>query len=231
MTGVQRTALSTGGRRPLRRDAQANRERILLAAREAFASRGLDVGVEEIAQRAGVGMGTLYRRFPTKDALVDAIFEERLDELGRAADRALADEDPWRGLSGLLERTVALQAEDRGFADVLAARMRDERLTAPVRARIAPQLERLVERAREDGSLRPDATYEDVAVLLWSSGRVADATHDVAPAYWRRHLGLILDALRAPRAMPLQAPPLSRAQHRRSMERLAGERRPPAREA
>ena len=100
---------------PLRRDAEANRRRILAAAAEAFADQGLDVPVDEIARRAGVGMGTLYRRFPTKAALVEAIFEEHLDRLAALAEEALREEDAWRGLAGFLERTVALQAENRGL--------------------------------------------------------------------------------------------------------------------
>src|SRR5919198_5969688 len=99
----------------LRRDAQRNRERIVEAARRSFAEHGLDVGVDEIARRAGVGMGTLYRRFPTKASLVHAIFEDRLDALQPTIERALAAEDPWEGLVDLLLATVAQQAEDRGF--------------------------------------------------------------------------------------------------------------------
>src|SRR6185312_9792997 len=99
----------------LRTDAQRNRDRIVIAAREAFAEEGLDVGVEQIARRAGVGMGTLYRRFPTKESLVHAIFEQRIDDLQPVIDRALGGDDPWQGFADVMLATVAMHAEDRGF--------------------------------------------------------------------------------------------------------------------
>src|SRR5580765_2398854 len=112
--------------RPLRRDARENLDRILVAARAAFAELGLDAGVEEIAGRAGVGMGTLYRRFPTKDALIDAVFEEHLDRLAAAAEAALQKPDPWEGLLDYLATVVRLQSSDRGFSEVLGAHLRSE---------------------------------------------------------------------------------------------------------
>ena len=102
--------------RPLRRDARENRERILAAARLAFAELGIDVSVEEIARRAGVGMGTLYRRFPTKDALIDAVFEEHLDQIAASAEAALADPDAWTAFLDYLTDIVGLQANDRGLS-------------------------------------------------------------------------------------------------------------------
>ena len=127
------SALSSS--RGLRRDAEANRGRILAAAAEAFAELGLEVPVDEIARRAGVGMGTLYRRFPTKSALVEAIFEEHLGRLAALAEEGLRDDDPWRGFAGFLEGTVALQAENRGFAAIVAMHLRDEKLLAAARKR------------------------------------------------------------------------------------------------
>src|SRR4051812_2911433 len=121
---------------PRRRDAQRNRERILTATRAAFQERGLDVGVDEIARRAGVGMGTLYRHFPTKDALIDAILEVRFQELTTAADEALGEADPWAGFKRFLYRAAELQVDDRGFKDALAARRRDERVVKRARARL-----------------------------------------------------------------------------------------------
>ena len=207
--------------RGLRRDARANRERILCAAADAFAEHGLEASVEEIARRACVGMGTLYRRFPNKAALIDAIFEAHLDELARIAQLALAGPDAWVGLCGFLEQTVSLQARNRGFAEIVAVHLRDENLIAKARARVTPLLRRLIERAQAAGELRPDIVYEDISVLLWTSGRVADATRDTAPEFWRRHLALALDGLRAPNATPLPEPPLTVRQHTKAMERFA----------
>src|SRR2546430_8743937 len=108
--------------RPLRADAARNRTRILAAAREAFAQSGLDVGVEEIARRAGVGKGTLYRRFPTKEALVRAIFEDILDELEQLSRDAEADEDPGAAFARYLGGAARMQASNQGFYDVVAQR-------------------------------------------------------------------------------------------------------------
>src|SRR6476620_4163153 len=97
---------------PLRADAQRNLERILEAARAAFAERGLDVGVEEIARRAGVGKATFFRRFPTKDALVLAVLEGFVEDIEAEAERAVAAEDPLAGLRGFLMHNMATQARN-----------------------------------------------------------------------------------------------------------------------
>src|SRR3954449_10399527 len=130
----------------LRRDAQRNRDRIIAATRAAFQERGLEVGVDEIARRAGVGMGTLYRHFPTKDALIDAIVDARFSELTEAAERALAAEDAWEGFEAFLVAAVDLQASDRGFKDALAARGRDERRVKAARRKIHTPVQALVDR-------------------------------------------------------------------------------------
>src|SRR5437764_4872179 len=98
--------------RPLRRDAERNRRLILDTARAAFAEGGLRVTLDEIARRAGLGVGTVYRRFADKEALVDALFEDGIAELAAGAERALADDDPWRGFLDWFEAFVSLQAAD-----------------------------------------------------------------------------------------------------------------------
>jgi AcrR family transcriptional regulator len=210
--------------RPLRRDARENRERILVAAHEAFAELGLDAGVEEIAFRAGVGMGTLYRRFPTKDALIDAVFEGHLDRLAGSAEAALEEPDPWQGLLGYLAGVVRLQSSDRGFSEVLGAHLRSEQLLTRARTRIRPLVEELVLRAQAAGSLRPDVAYEDISVILWTTGRVVDATRDVEPQFWQRYLALVVDGLRTESASPLPRPPLTPAKHSAAMQRFMQER-------
>ena len=105
--------------RPLRADAARNRARLLVAAREVFAERGLDATMDEVARRAGVGVGTAYRRFRNRDELIAALFEERFEEFMGVLDKALADDDAWRGLSGFLERSMEMQAEDRGFKELM----------------------------------------------------------------------------------------------------------------
>lgn len=210
--------------RPLRRDAKANRERILEAARSAFAELGIEASVEEIASRAGVGIGTLYRRFPTKDALIDIIFEEHLDHLAAAAQQALAATDAWEALRGYLTHVVRLQATDRGLSDIVGAHLRTEQLVAHARSRLKPLVQRLITRAQETAKLRPDVVYEDISVLLWTTGRVADATREIAPDFWQRHLALAIDGLRAQNATPLPQPPLTASKHQQAMRHFTQQR-------
>lgn len=218
------SAYTNAPRRPLRRDAQENRERILEAARRAFAELGIDASVEEIAGRAGVGVGTLYRRFPTKNALVDAVFEEHLDDMAAAAERALEAGDAWAGLLQYLEYVVGSQAADRGLSEIVGAHLRTEQLIGRARTRLRPLVERLIARAHDAGELRPDVVYEDVSVLLWTTGRVVDATRGVAPEFWRRYLGLIVDGLRSSSRSHLPEPPLTPAEHRAAMVRFTRQR-------
>jgi AcrR family transcriptional regulator len=205
--------------RPLRRDAQANRERIVAAARAAFAAQGIEVSVEEIARRAGVGMGTLYRHFGTKEDLVDAVLEDAFEEFVRAAEQALAEEDAWVGFRGFLERISSLHGQNRGLKDMIATQTHGRTRADAMRARIRPLLRHLIERAQEQGSLRADFTPEDMPLLFWTSSRVIEATGAVAPELWRRHLGILLDGLRAEAATPLPHPPLTRAQLNRATGR------------
>ena len=214
--------------RPLRRDAARNRETLLTAAKDVFAAQGIDVPVEEIARRAGLGVGTFYRHFPTKDALVDAIFEERLEEFGRAAEESLAEAAKEPALALFLERAVDLQARDRSFKDVVAAHLRGRSAPKAVRSRVVELVEQLVARAHEDGTLRRDVTAQDVPMLLWASGRVIEAAGDVAPDLGRRFLGLVLDGLRPDAATTLSAAPLTPAQLEQLVAGPAPSRRPAA---
>jgi AcrR family transcriptional regulator len=210
--------------RPLRRDARENRERILEAARGAFAELGIDASVEDIACRAGVGIGTLYRRFPTKDALIDAVFEEHLDLIAAAAEQALEAPDVWEALLRYLTYVVGLQAADRGLSELVGASPGTEQRVARARTRLRPLVQRLITGAQEAGRLRADVVYEDLSVLLWTTGRVVDATRDVAPEFWRRYLALMVDGLRAGDTSPLPQPPLTPAKHREAMRRFMQQR-------
>ena len=142
--------------RPLRIDAERNRGRIVEAAQAAFAEHGLDVPLEAVAERAGVGIATLYRRFPGRDDLIAACFEHRLAEYARAAEEALEADDAWTGLAGYVERICAMQSADRGLKDVLTRTFPDARTLEAHRRRGYDLLMRLIERAQDDGSLRRD---------------------------------------------------------------------------
>jgi AcrR family transcriptional regulator len=207
--------------RSLRSDAQRNRERILASARALLARDGVEASVEEITREAGVGMGTLYRHFPTKEELIDAVLEDAFAELVEIAERAVADEDAWRGFTSFLERALALQAANRGLNDMLIARDHGRQRARAMRARIQPLLAQLIDRAQAQGALRPDFTAQDVSLVFWAAGRVIEASAAVAPDYWRRYLGFLLDGLQAGAATPLPGPgpPLTPSQLARAARR------------
>ena len=192
----------------LRSDARRNRAALVASARELFARQGVDVPVEEITHHAGLGMGTLYRHFATKDELIEAVLEDTFAEMLRLAEDAVAADDPWIGFAGFLERAFEVHTHNRGVKDMLAS----SRHTDAMRRRIRPLLAQMVERAQEQGTLRRDFTPEDLPLLFWSAGRVIETTGKIAPGAWRRYLGLLLDGLRAEAATPLPEPPLTRAQ-------------------
>jgi AcrR family transcriptional regulator len=208
--------------RPLRRDAALNRSRIVASARELFAAAGSDVSVEEITRHAGVGMGTLYRHFATKEQLIEAVLEDAYAEFAGAAERALQHPDAWAGFCDFMEQALALHVANRALKDVLGGRDHDRPQTRAMRARMRPLMQRLIDRAQQQGSLRDDFRLEDMPLLFWTSHSVIEATAAVAPELWRRHLGLLLDGLRAQAATPLVVPPLTRAQLARTRRRRAG---------
>ena len=215
------TGSTTTKKRPLRRDAQANRERIVSAARAAFAAEGVQLPVEEIACRAGVGMGTLYRHFPAKEDLIDAVLEDAFAEFVSAAEQALVVEDAWDGFRSFLERVFELHVENRALKDIIATRSHGRARVDAMRTRMRPLVGRLVERAQEQGALRADFTAEDMPLVFWTGGRVIEVTATVAPDFWRRYLGLLLDGLRADAATALSHPPLTRTQLNRATARGA----------
>jgi AcrR family transcriptional regulator len=201
--------MSTSAARPLRRDAERNRHRILEAAADAFAERGLTITMDDIAEHAGVGVGTVYRRFPQKELLIEALFEERVGELVALAERALEQDDPWEALVGFLERAQALQATNRGLKELVLSTTHGRERVACVRERLAPLADALVERAQASGQLRADLDGTDLPVIQVMLGAVVDVTRDVAPETWRRMLAIVVDGLRAQAShTPLPAPAL-----------------------
>jgi AcrR family transcriptional regulator len=203
--------------RPLRADAARNRARLLAAAKRVFAERGLDATMDEVARRAGVGVGTAYRRFRNRDDLIAALFEERLDEFMAALDEALADPDPWHGLSCFLERWMEMQAADRGFRELLLQSAEGRERIRRFRSHIRPLVAELLRRARDAGELRTDIVEDDVLLVSLMTGAVVDFAYDVDPQLWRRGLALLLDGLRAAGASPLPAGPLGADQADRAM--------------
>jgi AcrR family transcriptional regulator len=203
-----------------RSDARRNRARLVVAARELFESAGVDVPAREVARRAGVGIGTLYRHFPTRDDLVDAVLEGAFEELIGVAEQALAAPDPWEGFTSFVEEALVLHARNRGLKDVVELQAHGLRRARAMRRRLRPLVAELVARAQEDGSLRPDFAAQDIALLFCASDRVIELAGEVAPAIWRRQLGFVFDGLRTSAATPVAPAPLTYEQLR-----LVGRRR------
>lgn len=191
----------------MRADAERNRERVLDAAREVFAEQGLDASTNEIARRAGVGVATLFRRFPSRDDLIGAVFAEKMAAYLAAAEEALAQPDAWDGFCGYIERVCRMQADDRGFADVLTLTFPTAKGLEDERDRAAHALTELIERAQAAGRLRKDFVHQDVPLILMANAGVVTATRDAAPDAWSRLVGYLLQAFAAEATAPLPKPP------------------------
>src|SRR3954451_3584371 len=192
---------------PLRKDAERNRQRILEAARELFAARGLGVTLNDVAHHAGVGVGTVYRRFPDKEMLIDTLFQEQLDEWARIYEEGLHDPDPWHAVVSTHERALELWAHNRGLKEILLGSPHASERATQQRAQLHPLAAKLIERAQAAGEVRADATTQDYGVVLMMVGAVMDAAEDLSPDLWRRYLRIALQGLR-PEATPLDSLPV-----------------------
>ena len=182
--------------RSLRKDAAENRERLLGAASELFAERGLNVTLNDIAHHAGVGVGTAYRRFANKEEVIDALFEQRLQQVEDAAKRALAEPDAWDGLVMYLGDALAMRYGDRGLNQIMNNRALGDTRVAEVRDRIAPIISELVEKAKQQGVVREDFDQSDLIFLQLGLSAIMEQTRDVSPELYRRYLIMMLDAIR-----------------------------------
>ena len=196
-------------RAPRRRDAQESRKKLVAAAQREFAVRGVDASLERVARDAGVAIGTLYRHFPTRLDLLMAAFEPRLQEFLDGAGVALEIDDPWEAFVNYLENLFRVQAGDRGFNDFLSRRFPANAEIERIHDVMCEQIELVLTRAQHAGKARPDIALADIVNLIWSNGRIMDATSATAPNAWRRHLYLMLDAYRVERAHPLPEPAMT----------------------
>jgi AcrR family transcriptional regulator len=203
-----------GPGRPLRADAERNRQRLIAAAREVFAERGLHVPMEDIARHAGVGVATLYRRFPTRAHLIAGAFETKMCAYADAVAQAMAEPDAWAGFCGYLERVCAMQAEDRGFANVLIMTFPLDKRFEAERDRAFRGFAELAGRAKAAGKLREDFVVEDLALMLMANAGVIAGTADAAPGAWRRFAGYMIQAFSASNTAPLPPPPTPTAIYR-----------------
>ena len=188
--------------RGLRADAELNRSRILAAAQDVFGERGVSAPLTDVANRAGVGIATLYRRFPDRASLISEAFEDAFARYDASADEALASDDPWTGFTGLVERMGALQAENRGFAHLIQSTFPLGRTSGGPRERGYRKVVEVIDRAKAAGVLRDDFRPEDLPILSFALAGILDTTRDDLPDAWRRHVALFLDACRPGVARP-----------------------------
>jgi AcrR family transcriptional regulator len=220
---VDRLAEDQTDGRHLRRDAEQNRCQIVSAARELFAERGIDVPLEDIARHAGVGIATLYRRFPTRQALIEEIFDARLEQAVQAAVDALAEADAWEGFTAYIMRLCELQAHDSGLRDVLMTTFPTARTLEATRIKGHRLAKQLIERAKEQGRLREDFSAEDLIFLLLANGAFVSATNGIRRTAWKRYVALFLQGCRAEGAHELPEPPLSERQMFQAMLAIRSE--------
>ncbi|QFS89908.1 HTH-type transcriptional repressor Bm3R1 [Mycobacterium sp. THAF192] len=184
------------GEQTLRRDAERNRRRIIEAARELCATRGLEATLNEVAHHANLGVGTVYRRFPTKEALFEAIFEDGVDQLVALAETALEAENSWEGFAWFVQQMTELTATDRGLREVAFSRACCGGRVDAGRTRLEPVVTRLVARAQRDGYLRPEIRSTDVPLLGLMAGAVSEYSDGLSADLWRRYVAILLQGMR-----------------------------------
>ena len=193
-----RKAKPSAPERSQRADARRNRDAVLEAARERFAAEGLECGMDRIARTAGVGVGTVYRHFPNKEDLVHAIAEAHFARLAERAEKALAEDDPWRAFCDFMRWSARTAAEQRGIGEVLGSNPRLGEQEAR-RSGLADLTEQLIRKAQRAGGMRRDVVVEDVPTMVCAMGAAATAhPNSIASSNWERFLEIALVGMRAP---------------------------------
>ncbi|MFJ6657618.1 TetR/AcrR family transcriptional regulator [Streptomyces sp. NPDC091377] len=193
-----------------RSDARDNRKRILAVARTAFAEQGLDVAMREIARRAEVGPATVYRHFPTKEALLTEVFTEQMGACAAVVKEGLAHPDPWLGFCLVIEKFCAMHAGDRGFAAAFVSTFPVPVDFAVARDRTLGHIAELARRAKAAGGLRPDFVLEDLVMVLMANGGIRTTSPTTAVAAARRFAALLIQGMRAEPAAVAPLPPAVR---------------------
>jgi AcrR family transcriptional regulator len=191
--------------RMLRADARRNREAVLRAAKELFAERGLEAQMPDVAKAANVGVGTVYRHFPTKDHLIAALVSERFDRLAGNVQEGLEAADAWEGVANFIRFAAEIQAEDRALCEVMNSRPEMMNIAAE-EAGLGELADRLVKRAQRSGQLRPDLEWEDIPMIACGLGSVTQSSPVPSIGRWPRLVEIILDGLRAPGSGKLPKP-------------------------
>jgi len=185
--------------RPLRADARRNRQRVLTAARAVFSEQGRDAQMDDVARRAGVGVGTVYRHFPTKEALMEALAVDRFEKVIAAGKAALEHDDPWEAFVESIWAGAEVLASDRSFSEVVGELQGPMPLPPELSEELDAVFGELLRRAKESGDLRPDVVLDDMAMLMCGIGMGTRKSHSCRQA-WRRHVAIMVDGLRASNA-------------------------------
>jgi AcrR family transcriptional regulator len=207
ITEAKPTATQNGAGvgRVLRADARRNREAIIAAAKKLFADEGLDAQMPDVAKAAKVGVGTVYRHFPTKEDLVAALAGERFERLAEKAREGIAADDPWEGLCEFIRFSARIQADDRGLCEVMGSRPEVMNASA-LAVGLDGLCNELVKRAQRSGNLRKDLEWEDIPMIACGLGRITPAEKGPAVGRWPRLVEIVIDGLRAPGSSKLPKP-------------------------
>jgi Transcriptional regulator len=191
--------------RVLRADARRNHQAVIGAAKQLFADQGLEAQMPDVAKAAKVGVGTVYRHFPTKDDLIAALAAERFERLAEKAREAIEAEDAWAGFCDFIRFSAQIQADDRGLCEVMGSR--PEVMDASALAVGLDELcDKLVKRAQRSGELRKDLTWEDIPMIACGVGRMTQVEMGPGTGRWPRLVEIILDGLQAPGCSKLPKP-------------------------
>src|SRR5947209_870812 len=191
--------------RPLRADARRNRQAVIDAASKLFTEQGLDAQMPDVARAANVGVGTVYRHFPTKDQLIAAIASQHFDRMAERGREDLELADPWEGISDFIRFAIQIQADDRGLCEIMSSR--PELMDTAARAAGLPELcDKLVKRAQQSGQLRSDLDWEDVPMIACGIGHITQGGPPPSVGRWPRLVEIILGGLRAPGSGALPRP-------------------------
>jgi AcrR family transcriptional regulator len=205
LTKPKATAKPAGIERLPRADARRNRAAVIKAAKRLFADQGLDAQMPDVAKAAKVGVGTVYRHFPTKDDLIAALAAERFERLAEKAREGIEGDDSWEGLCDFIRFAAQIQADDRGLCEVMGSR--PDVMDASARAVGLDALcDKLVKRAQRSGELRKDLQWEDIPMIACGLGRITPAEMGPAKGRWPRLVEIIIDGLRAPGSVKLPRP-------------------------
>ena len=199
------TELPAPPERALRADARRNREAVIAAAKKLFADEGLDAQMPDVAKAAKVGVGTVYRHFPTKDHLIAALADDRFERLAEKAREGIEASDPWEGLCDFIRFSAQIQADDRGLCEVMGSRP-EVMSDAAYAVGLDELCDKLVRRAQRSGDLRKDLDWQDIPMVACSLGRITAAEAGPAVGRWPRLVEIVIDGLRTPGSSKLPKP-------------------------